>query len=140
MVSFFITEKMKFKLIIFTFLSVLISECSDLDYITCMQYPEYCEWNQETAQCQDISSDDGNNSYIEPSCIPFDQTEPIPYNTTEYADMCMEFLGVPPTIDCGEGIHIPIYVNGEDIRYLNSLSTDVNKNDEISIVPAVAGG
>tara|TARA_B110000438_G_scaffold59359_1_gene59507 strand:+ start:5863 stop:6132 length:270 start_codon:yes stop_codon:yes gene_type:complete len=35
---------------------------------------------------------------------------------------------------------VNIYINGEDIRYLNSLSTDVNKTDEISIVPAVAGG
>ena len=80
-----------------------------------MQYPEYCEWNQETGQCQDIGSGSGNDGYIEPSCIPFNQTDPIPYNTTEYADMCMEYLGVPPTVDCGEGVHIPIYINGEEV-------------------------
>ena len=79
------------------------------------QYPEYCEWNQETGQCQDIGGDSGNDGYIEPSCIPFNQTDPIPYNTTEYADMCMEYLGVPPTVDCGEGVHIPIYINGEEV-------------------------
>ena len=56
-----------------------------------------------------------NDSFIEPSCIPFDQTEPIPYNTTEYADMCMDYVGVPPTIDCGDGVTIPIYVNGEEV-------------------------
>ena len=80
-----------------------------------MQYPEYCEWNQETGQCQDIGGGSGNDGYIEPSCIPFNQTDPIPYNTTEYADMCMEYLGVPPTVDCGEGVHIPIYINGEEV-------------------------
>ena len=35
---------------------------------------------------------------------------------------------------------VNIYVNGEDIRYLDSLDTKVNSSDEISIVPAVAGG
>ena len=108
-------EEIKIKLIIFILLNILISECSDLDYTTCMQYPEYCEWNQETGQCQDIGSGSGNDGYIEPSCIPFNQTDPIPYNTTEYADMCMEYLGVPPTVDCGEGVHIPIYINGEEV-------------------------
>ena len=108
-------EKIKFKLIIFILLNILISECSDLDYNTCLQYPEYCEWNQETGQCQDIGGGSGNDGYIEPSCIPFNQTDPIPYNTTEYADMCMEYLGVPPIVDCGEGVHIPIYINGEEV-------------------------
>ncbi|MBP05606.1 MAG: molybdopterin synthase sulfur carrier subunit [Chloroflexi bacterium] len=35
---------------------------------------------------------------------------------------------------------VNIYVNGEDIRYLDSLDTKVESHDEISIVPAVAGG
>jgi len=35
---------------------------------------------------------------------------------------------------------VNIYVNGEDIRYLDSLNTKVNSSDEIAIVPAVAGG
>tara|TARA_B100001142_G_C14245249_1_gene621009 strand:- start:823 stop:1092 length:270 start_codon:yes stop_codon:yes gene_type:complete len=53
-----------------------------------------------------------------------------------------KFPGVKSKIMAdGELKHfVNIYINGEDIRYLNSLSTDVNKNDEISIVPAVAGG
>lgn len=33
-----------------------------------------------------------------------------------------------------------IYVNGEDIRFLDNLDTTIKDNDEISIVPAVAGG
>ena len=35
---------------------------------------------------------------------------------------------------------VNIYINGEDIRYLDSLETKVNPSDEIAIVPAVAGG
>tara|TARA_B100000579_G_scaffold229634_2_gene188091 strand:- start:42576 stop:42845 length:270 start_codon:yes stop_codon:yes gene_type:complete len=35
---------------------------------------------------------------------------------------------------------VNIYINGEDIRYLDSLNTKVDLNDEIAIVPAVAGG
>ena len=35
---------------------------------------------------------------------------------------------------------VNIYVNGEDIRYLDSLDTKVESGDEIAIVPAVAGG
>jgi MoaD family protein len=35
---------------------------------------------------------------------------------------------------------INIYVNDEDIRYLNNLDTGVKDGDSLSIVPAVAGG
>ena len=95
------------------FNSALYSDCSDLDYSDCIQYPDYCEWNQDGNVCQDIGSGGDNDSFIEPSCIPFDQTDPIPYNTTEYANMCLDYVGVPPTIDCGDGVAIPIYVNGD---------------------------
>ena len=33
-----------------------------------------------------------------------------------------------------------IYVNGEDVRFLEGLNTGINTGDEVSIVPAVAGG
>jgi len=33
-----------------------------------------------------------------------------------------------------------IYVNNEDIRFLNNQATVLNDGDEISIIPAVAGG
>ena len=33
-----------------------------------------------------------------------------------------------------------VYVNSEDIRFLNHQSTALNDGDEVSIVPAVAGG
>ena len=35
---------------------------------------------------------------------------------------------------------VNIFVNDEDIRFLEEKSTAVNANDEISIVPAIAGG
>lgn len=35
---------------------------------------------------------------------------------------------------------INIYVNGEDVRFLQGLSTPLKPGDEVSIVPAVAGG
>ncbi len=35
---------------------------------------------------------------------------------------------------------INIYVNAEDIRFLNGVETPVKSGDEVSIVPAIAGG
>ena len=35
---------------------------------------------------------------------------------------------------------VNIYVNGEDVRFLDGLSTATKAGDEVSIVPAVAGG
>ncbi len=35
---------------------------------------------------------------------------------------------------------VNLYLNGEDIRYLQGLETKVKDSDEISILPAVSGG
>jgi len=35
---------------------------------------------------------------------------------------------------------VNVYVNGEDIRFLAGLQTRTETGDEVSIVPAVAGG
>lgn len=35
---------------------------------------------------------------------------------------------------------VNVYLNGEDIRFLKGLNTAVKPGDEVSIVPAVAGG
>ena len=32
------------------------------------------------------------------------------------------------------------YLNGEDVRFLKGLKTSIKSGDEVSIVPAVAGG
>ena len=35
---------------------------------------------------------------------------------------------------------VNIYINGEDIRFLDGLDSNTKSGDEVSIVPAVAGG
>ncbi len=35
---------------------------------------------------------------------------------------------------------VNVYVQGEDIRFLDGLDTVVNDGDEVTILPAVAGG
>ena len=35
---------------------------------------------------------------------------------------------------------VNVYVNGEDVRFLQGLATALKDGDEVSIVPAVAGG
>ena len=45
---------------------------------------------------------------------------------------------------CDEGGEIRrfvnVYINGEDVRFLQGLATPLKDGDEVSIVPAVAGG
>jgi molybdopterin synthase sulfur carrier subunit len=35
---------------------------------------------------------------------------------------------------------VNVYVNGDDIRFLDNLDSAVKDGDEVSIVPAIAGG
>jgi len=35
---------------------------------------------------------------------------------------------------------INVFVNGDDVRYLQGLDTSVKPGDELSIIPAIAGG
>ena len=35
---------------------------------------------------------------------------------------------------------VNVYINGEDVRFLQGLETATTDGDEISVVPAVAGG
>lgn len=35
---------------------------------------------------------------------------------------------------------VNIYINGDDVRFLKGLETSIKAGDEVSIVPAVAGG
>lgn len=36
--------------------------------------------------------------------------------------------------------HVNIYVGDEDVRFLDGLETKLKSGDEVSIVPAIAGG
>lgn len=59
------------------------------------------------------------------------------------ANLESEFPGMRERLcdDTGElRRFVNIYVNGEDVRFLQGLSTDLKTGDEVSIVPAVAGG
>ncbi len=35
---------------------------------------------------------------------------------------------------------VNLYLNDEDIRFMDNLTTPVKDNDELSIIPAIAGG
>ena len=35
---------------------------------------------------------------------------------------------------------VNVYINGEDVRFLSGLTSPLKAGDEVSIVPAVAGG
>lgn len=45
-------------------------------------------------------------------------------------------------IDADGHLHkfVNVYLNDDDVRYLSSLDTAVGPSDELSILPAVAGG
>ena len=44
------------------------------------------------------------------------------------------------TEDGGLRRFVNVYVSGEDIRFRDGLDTEVNDGDEVTILPAVAGG
>ncbi len=41
----------------------LYAECSDLDSTECLEWAEYCEWNEEAGQCQEIGGGGGPYDY-----------------------------------------------------------------------------
>jgi molybdopterin synthase sulfur carrier subunit len=53
-----------------------------------------------------------------------------------------EYSGIGERISEGGKIRrfVNIYVNEEDIRFLKGEETEVKDGDEVSIVPAIAGG
>jgi sulfur-carrier protein len=59
------------------------------------------------------------------------------------ADMDGRFPGIQERLCEADGRvrrFVNIYVNGDDIRFLANLDTAVKETDEVSIVPAIAGG
>lgn len=54
-----------------------------------------------------------------------------------------EYPGIKPNLLADDGsLHrfVNVYVNDEDIRYLDQLDTSLAAGDEVAILPAVAGG
>jgi molybdopterin synthase sulfur carrier subunit len=60
-----------------------------------------------------------------------------------FEDLVRQFpnmAGKVVTEDGGLHKFVNVYVNDDDVRYLDKLETKVGGNDTISILPAVAGG
>jgi len=57
-------------------------------------------------------------------------------------DLDKKFPGIAERISEGGKIRrfVNIYVNEEDIRFLKAEETQIKDGDEVSIVPAIAGG
>src|SRR5207249_12213105 len=57
-------------------------------------------------------------------------------------DLGRQYPGIIERMLDGEKIRrfVNVYVNDEDIRYLKNLDTPTKDGDEVSIIPAVAGG
>jgi molybdopterin synthase sulfur carrier subunit len=59
------------------------------------------------------------------------------------ADLDRRYPGIRDRICDADGNvrrFVNIYVNGDDIRFLSNLETPLREEDEVSIVPAIAGG
>jgi len=72
-----------------------------------------------------------------------EEVEGIPGTIIELvADLDKRFPGIGERISEAGKIRrfVNIYVNEEDIRFLKGEATAVKDGDEISIVPAIAGG
>jgi molybdopterin converting factor small subunit len=58
-------------------------------------------------------------------------------------DLVRQFPGLADKVVTTEGtLHkfVNVYVNDDDVRYLDKLDTKVGADDTVSILPAVAGG
>lgn len=58
-------------------------------------------------------------------------------------DLERQYAGIKERLCDNEGQvrrFVNIYVNGDDIRFLNNLDSELKDGDELSIVPAIAGG
>ncbi|MDP9071732.1 MAG: MoaD/ThiS family protein [Actinomycetota bacterium] len=60
-----------------------------------------------------------------------------------FEDLVRQFPGLAGQVVTEEGdLHkfVNVYVNDDDVRYLDKLDTKISDDDVISILPAVAGG
>jgi MoaD family protein len=59
------------------------------------------------------------------------------------AQLTATYPGIAPNLLAEDGqLHrfVNVYVNDEDIRYIDQLDTEVADGDEVALLPAVAGG
>ena len=60
-----------------------------------------------------------------------------------FEDLVRQFPGLQGQVVTDDGaLHkfVNVYVNDDDVRYLDKLETKVSDDDVVSILPAVAGG
>jgi sulfur-carrier protein len=57
-------------------------------------------------------------------------------------DLESNFPGIKDRLVDDKGVRrfVNLYLGDEDIRFLDGLATELNDGDELSIVPAIAGG
>ena len=56
----------KMYLLYFLLVGFMYAECSDLNYADCIYWSQYCEWNDETEQCQEIGGGGDNDLELGP--------------------------------------------------------------------------
>jgi molybdopterin synthase sulfur carrier subunit len=59
------------------------------------------------------------------------------------SDVAAQYPGIASQVFAPDGsLHkfVNVYVNDDDVRYLDKLDTKVSESDVVSILPAVAGG
>lgn len=59
------------------------------------------------------------------------------------ANLTTKYAGLKPHLYNEQGklrSFVNVYLNDEDIRYLNKLETEVSEGDTVSLLPSVAGG
>ena len=44
-------------------INYLQADCSDLDYADCLYWSEYCEWNEDSNECQEIGGGGGGTDW-----------------------------------------------------------------------------
>jgi molybdopterin converting factor small subunit len=80
---------------------------------------------------------------LRPHAGGFDRVEAAGSTVGEIlAQLGKEYPALRERLFDGEELRrfVNVYVNDEDIRYLEDLATPVSKGEEVSIIPAVAGG
>ena len=67
---------------------------------------------------------------------------PVPRSARSWASSAPSIPRIRERLFDGDELRrfVNVYVNNEDIRYLEDLATPVAASDEVSIIPAVAGG